>query len=107
MFHDVRQLRSPAPTQKKFIHDRILEFYFLFVTTAKQTPDEIMVYHLIHASVSRGQVGLFTLEEFWQPHCRVRINNTTNGSSLYSASKVMPKSDIVQNANSVSTFFTY
>jgi len=64
----------------------------------KPVPDEIMVYHLIHSSNNRGQVGQFTLEEFWHADCRIRINNTNNGASLYSTSRLMSKADILQNA---------
>jgi len=64
----------------------------------KAVPDEIMVYHLIHSSKNRGQVGQFTLEEFWHADCRIRINNTNNGASLYTTSPIMSKTDILQNA---------
>jgi len=64
----------------------------------KPPKDEIMVYHLIHSSRDRGQVGRFTLEEFWQPDCRIRINNT-NISNLYGTSRLeVPKADVLQNA---------
>jgi len=64
----------------------------------KAPKDEIMVYHLIHSSTSRGQVGRFTLEEFWQPDARIRINNT-NISNLYGTSRLsVPKADVLQNA---------
>src|SRR5271154_6838854 len=76
------------------INSSILSFFFL---TAKPMPDEIMVYHLIHSSKSRGQVGQFTLEEFWHPDCRVRINNTTNGSCFYGTSRTIPKADVLHN----------
>jgi len=64
----------------------------------KPVPDEVMVYHLIHSSQHRGQVGQFTLEEFWQPDCKIRINNTTNGSCIFGNSPTIPKSDVLNNA---------
>ncbi|CAG7822438.1 unnamed protein product [Allacma fusca] len=64
----------------------------------KPVPDEVMVYHLIHSSQNRGQVGQFTLEEFWQPDCKIRINNTTNGSCIFGNSPTIPKSDVLNNA---------
>jgi len=64
----------------------------------KPPKDEIMVYHLIHSSRDRGQVGRFTLEEFWVSDARIRINNT-NISNLYGTSRlVVPKADVLQNA---------
>lgn len=77
---------------------------FIFLITAKPVPDEIMVYHLIHSSKNRGQVGQFTLEEFWNADSRIRINNTNNGASLYTTSPLMSKTDILQNAFIVSYF---
>jgi len=67
-------------------------------SSGKSPKDEIMVYHLIHSSRDRGQVGRFTLEEFWQPDCRIRINNT-NISNLYGSSRLVgSKADVLQNA---------
>ncbi|OXA57686.1 uncharacterized protein LOC110845469 [Folsomia candida] len=63
----------------------------------KPVPDEIMVFHLIHSSSNRGMVGQFTLEEFWAPDCRIRINNS-NISNLYCASRLVSKADVLQNA---------
>ena len=61
-----------------------------------------MIYHLIHSPLHRGQVGQFTIEEFWQPECRIRINNTTNGMLLYGESCTIPKADVLDNAFTVS-----
>lgn len=68
-------------------------------SSPKLVPDEVMVYHLIHSSQNRGQIGQFTLEEFWQPDCRIRINNTTNGSCIFGGNNpTIPKADILNNA---------
>lgn len=72
----------------------------LISLSAKPVPDEIMVFHLIHSSSNRGQVGQFTLEEFWQPDCRIRINNT-NISNMYCAGTTVSKADVLQNAYTV------
>ncbi len=61
-----------------------------------------MVYHLIHSPANRGQIGQFTIEEFWQPDCRIRINNTTNGMSLYGTNRTIPRADVLDNAFTVS-----
>jgi len=66
--------------------------------TPKSSPDEIMVFHLIHSSRTRGQVGRFGLEEFWLSDCRIRINNTTNGHGLYNSSRLILKKDVLQHA---------
>jgi len=73
-------------------------YILLFLISAKPVPDEIMVFHLIHSSINRGQVGQFTLEEFWQPDCRIRINNTNNGANLYGNTRLIPTAAILQNA---------
>lgn len=61
-----------------------------------------MIYHLIHSPLHRGQVGQFTIEEFWQPECRIRINNTTNGMSM-GKSRTITKADVLDNAFTVSS----
>jgi len=69
----------------------------------KHEPDEVMIYHLIHSPKHRGQVGQFTIEEFWLPECRIRINNTTNGMCLYGKARTIPKGDVLDNAFTVSS----
>jgi len=64
----------------------------------KPLPDEVMIYHLIHSPNSRGQIGQFTIEEFWTSDSRIRINNTTNGMSLYGNSQPISRDDVLKNA---------
>jgi hypothetical protein len=79
----VRIRQSPSPNRKG---------------KSEQAADEVMIFHLIHSAQTRGQIGQFTIEEFWKPDCRIRINNTTNGMSMYGNSHNMPRSDVLCNA---------
>ena len=75
--------------------------YVVFLA-GKVLLDEVMIYHLIHSPTNRGQIGQFTIEEFWKSDCRIRINNTTNGMSLYGNSQPISRTDVLKNAFTVS-----